>query len=287
MREIRKPDTTTQWAGWGLVALVARVGWVFIADHLGGAAGTVLPPPATTPPPKPATHFTDPLPTRQVGHHKHRGETMTKSKFTLATCNDDWASAGSNIDDVKSCDVVFIQEGKRAHYRKLLGPGYVVRQSWLSKARAGSVIVIRKDSGLKLGGYGWTFGVDAVGLLPRWIAWQRAKATDVPLLLMCAQRPPLRTAAWWNPFDIAFSARVRAALRAHREVLAGLDANQRDPSDLTRRTGLTWHTTNTTAKHLDGFLVSRGVKVSGITALPYDTSDHQPLVATVEIVGRV
>lgn len=201
--------------------------------------------------------------------------------ITVATVNDDWASKGSNYAEVANVDVVLIQEGKRADYAKLVDPKTRgVLQDRTSAATSGSVIIWTLTAVL-MQKTGLTFGVKAKGLLTRFLAWLRCTVGGRRVLFISAHRPPKRARHWWHPFDLALAARVRRALLFRRVVIVGMDANEAMPRTLARMCGLTWHSTG--ADRIDGFLVSKSVTVKSVRALPKDTSDHQPVVAVMEI----
>lgn len=223
--------------------------------------------------------------------------------LTIATVNDDWASAGSNLGmvvdvrdvnakaaaPVDSCDVVMIQEGKRADYHKAAPPSYDVRQDASTKARAGSVLIHRRGGHLALTKAGWTFLVKAVGLLARYLVWGRFNVVDGPargrkLFLGSAHRPPKRAARWWHIFDAALALRCRRARRAGRLVVIGMDANQVEPERLAKMCRMVWH--SIPGRCIDGFLASPQIQFVDIRELPKGTSDHHPLVATVVIPAK-
>lgn len=206
------------------------------------------------------------------------------TRLTVATCNDDWASVASNYAEVAGVDVVLIQEGKRAKYASLVDKRTRgVLQDTSDPAKAGSVViwtlamVLRQATGL-------TFAVKASGLLIRYLAWLRATVGGRRVLFIAGHRPPKRTAKWWHPFDLALAARVRAATTVGRLVVVGLDANEGDPQKMASLCGLVWHSTG--PKHIDGFLMSKAITMSGIKLLPKGSSDHQPVVATIEIPAK-
>jgi endonuclease/exonuclease/phosphatase family metal-dependent hydrolase len=213
-------------------------------------------------------------------------------RLVLVTCNDDWASAGSNMTELLRLakpDVIFIQEGKRANYAALVYPGskrrlfppedWLVHQDISSEARAGSVVIVRKAAAPILGRAGFTFGVKATGLLPRWVAWVRVRIQGVRFFLFSAHRPPVRVRRFWHPFDIALWARLKLAQAAGRVIMGGSDSNQHGgPSRIPR--GLKWAGLRGS---IDGFILSKRVRVAHIRELPKGTSDHHPVLATVEI----
>lgn len=223
-------------------------------------------------------------------------KTLELVRLVIVTCNDDWASAGSNmlelLRDTKP-DIIFIQEGKRANYAALKHPAtrlrllppeeWLVHQDLSSQARAGSVVIVRKAKVPFLGKTGFTFAVKAAGLLPRWVAWVRARVHGVLLLLFSAHRPPVRVRRFWHPFDIALWARLRLALLAGRIILGGMDSNEHSgPSRIPK--GLKWVAVGDS---IDGFILSGQVRVMSIRELPKGTSDHHPVAAVVEIPVRV
>lgn len=221
--------------------------------------------------------------------------------LTIATVNDDWATAGTNVGlvvDVRarkpkaaeptdSADLVFIQEGKRAKYADLVDPAaYNVQQDVSTKARAGSVVIRRAAAPLAEQAHGWLFLVRALGLLARYFAWQRLRVTGGKargrlLLVGSAHRPPKRTARWWGVFDIALAARCRIAMRWGRLVIIGMDANQSHPEKLAKRCGLVWH--SMPGYCIDGWLASPQIQFVDVQELPKATSDHHPLVAHIVI----
>lgn len=218
-------------------------------------------------------------------------------ELTIITCNDDWASKGSNLAELLAhgFDLLFIQEGKRAVYRTLSDSKtgarllpitkYGVHQDTKSLARAGSVVVWDHTT-IRRTGSGFTFGVKAPGLLARWVAWLRATAGGRRLWPASAHRPPVRVRRWWDPFDVALIARTRLALAARRFPIIGMDCNEHGgPARLKRSLkALRWHAVGDS---IDGFLLHRKIEVLSITELPKDTSDHHPVVARIRIpVGR-
>jgi hypothetical protein len=211
--------------------------------------------------------------------------------LVLIGCNDDLHSRGSNLAELlkHDPDVVFIQEGRVADYRNLRHEGkrllpyqtWGVHQDTSSPARAGSVVIFRHDRFARTGS-GWTFTVHARGLMGRWIAWVRG--TVLPAhertFLFAAHRPPLRTRAWWRPFDAALWARLRLALAARRLVIGQIDSNEHGgPPKLPKRLRWVAH-----GRSIDGFVLSKRIRIlDGPTQLPKHTSDHHPIRLRVRI----
>jgi hypothetical protein len=208
--------------------------------------------------------------------------------------NDNFNSPGSNLehllnhpnpDGTVGFDIALIQEGKAEHYRTmedehgkrlLSGSEYLVLQG-KGKAKAGSVIIARKVSlhGHRLhhGRHGWTFGVAARGLLPRWIAWLRLLAG----LVLSGHRPPMRTqrSQPWSLriFDRANRARLFAAHKAGRWIIEGMDSNEHGgPGWVHSSKYLRWVTAKPGS--IDGFIVSSRVVVHDVREFPKWTSDH-------------
>ena len=70
-------------------------------------------------------------------------------------------------------------------------------------------------------------------------------------------------------------------MKSHKgPVIIGMDANERNPQEMARRTGLKWVSP---PGSIDGFLVSPEVKVEKMWRLPQGASDHQPVVAKFRI----
>jgi hypothetical protein len=209
--------------------------------------------------------------------------------LTIICCNDDWASAGSNMAELlrHSPQLILIQEGKRAHYADLRDDSgrrlfpmatWGVHQNTSNDAIAGSVVIWRHDS-VKRTAAGFTFAVRAVGLLTRYIAWLRALLGGRKVFIFSAHRPPYRTRQFWRPFDIALWARLRLALAARRLVIGGMDSNQHGgPPNLPA--GLKWVAVGNS---IDGFILSEKIKVVEVTELPRGTSDHHPVLTHVRV----
>lgn len=214
--------------------------------------------------------------------------------LVLIGCNDDWASKASNLAELlkHGPDVIFIQEGKAAHYRNLrVDPHdphssrllpydtWGVHQDTSSPARAGSVVIWRHDK-TRATGMGFAYGTKAAGTLTRWIAWVRAVIGGTRMFLFSAHYPPQRVRAWWKPFGLHLWARVRLALAAGRLVIGQMDSNQHGgPAGIPN--GLHW-----VAVHgsIDGFVLSRRIRVVGhVEELPKHTSDHHPILLHVRV----
>lgn len=210
----------------------------------------------------------------------------------LISCNDDWASKGSNLLELlrHDPDFIFIQEGKRAHYvtlrdsktgtRLLDLNKYGVVQDWSSPAKAGSVVIYKRPSG-KYGKHGFTFAVRARGLLPRYIAWVRASIGSTKVFLFAAHRPPVRVKAFWHRFDVALYVRLAHAHAAGRIILGGMDSNEHGGPPHPK-----WVKWVAVSGSIDGFIMSRDVHVvSGPRVLAKNTSDHHPVMCTVRIAA--
>lgn len=218
-------------------------------------------------------------------------------ELLLIGCNDDFNSRRSNLAELLAHDpdVIFIQEGKAAHYRDLretendrtsrrLLPFHTwgVHQDTSSPDRAGTVVIYRHDLVSRTAS-GFTFGVKAAGLLTRWIAWVRGSigtTVKVKVFLFSAHRPPLRARRWWHPFDLALWARLRGALAAGRVVLGQMDSNEHGgPPSVPRGLKVV-----DKGNAIDVFVLSRSVEVvEGPTALPKGSSDHHPYKLRVRI----
>lgn len=208
--------------------------------------------------------------------------------FTLnvATCNDDWATAGTNIEHVLDhhADVVGVQEGKRENYRKRLPIAqFGVHQDTSSQARAGSVVVWDHHAGMTAGRRGWTFGVKAPGLLARFIAWVVFHPPAARrFAFLSAHWPPSRVRPWWHPFEIVLAALIRWFRLRGILVVIACDSNQRHHPRVFA--GLVWHSASPTS--IDGFWTSREIEVVEVWSLPHGTSDHRPQVARMVIPPR-
>lgn len=213
-------------------------------------------------------------------------------QLVLISCNDDWASAGSNMVELlkRNPDVIFIQEGKRERYAAMKADGHrlfppeewVVHQDTSNQGIAGSVVIVRKTQSVHLGKAGFTFAVRASGLLPRYVAWMRAGTLGVRLFLFSAHRPPVRVRRFWSRFDVALWARLKTALTARRIVLGGMDSNEHGgPSRIPA--GLKWAGVSGS---IDGFVLSKRIQVIHLQQLAKNTSDHHPVLARVRIPIR-
>jgi hypothetical protein len=225
-----------------------------------------------------------------LAHGRQAGEFV---ELVLIGCNDDFNSRGSNVAGflAHDPDFIFIQEGKAADYRNLRGADgkkllpihtWGVHQDTRHPertGRSGSVVIYRHDAFTRSAG-GFTLGVRARGLLPRWTAWLRGQIHHVRVFLFSTHRPPVRARAFWHPFDLATWARVRLALATGRVVLGQMDSNEHGgPPNLLR--GLRWVALG---RSIDGFVLSRSVEVlQGPQELPKDTSDHHPIKLRVRI----
>lgn len=210
-------------------------------------------------------------------------------ELTIVTCNDAFTSKGTNLPDLiaRGVDLIFVQEGRAAVYRNIRNKAggrvlplhmYGVHQDPNSLDKAGSA-VIWKHTAFNRSAAGYTFAVHAPGLMARWIAWLRGTIGGRKAWLWSAHRPPIRDRRWWRPFDLAFKARLRLALRAHRLILGGMDSNQRGGPHYGIR-GVRWHAVGDS---IDGFLLSASIEVLSIEELPMDTSDHHPVIARVRV----
>lgn len=211
---------------------------------------------------------------------------MTGFVVDVATCNDDWATEGSNIEEVlgQQADVVGIQEGKRANYRKRLPIArFGVHQDTSSKARAGSVVVWDHHASMVAGRAGWTFGVKAPGLLARFVAYvvfHPAKARRFAFL--SAHWPPMRDRRFWHPFEIAVALLVRWFRVRGILVVIACDSNQHHHRRVFA--GLQWHSANPDS--IDGFWTSPEISVETVRFLPHGSSDHRPQVARMVVPAR-
>lgn len=203
-------------------------------------------------------------------------------KLRLASVNDDFGTAASNVPEVAPhADVIFVQEGKRTPIDPLLDTGWGVHQDISSDALAGSALAWRKSLVI-VTAVGTTLGVlpHGAAMLARYIAWARGSFYGRRLWLASCHRPPLRYRRLWPLFDAHLAARVRAARMARRLVVIGMDANERDARRLATLCGLKWVAPEGS---IDGFLVSKSLRVSDVRRLPRGTSDHHPVLATVHI----
>lgn len=228
------------------------------------------------------------------GRAGHVARTVEWAELVLVGFNDDEMSRGSNLAEVLASnpDVIFIQEGRAADYRRLrdsqtgekLLPMHTwgVHQDTRTPARAGSVIIFRHLRSMRTGA-GFAFGVKARGLMARWIAWLRCLIPGPGgrrSFLFSAHRPPLRDRRWWQPFDTALWARLRLALAAGRLVLGQMDSNQHGGPPRLPST-LRWVASGNS---IDGFVLSREIRiVEGPIELPTNTSDHHPILLAVHI----
>lgn len=218
-------------------------------------------------------------------------------ELVLIGCNDDWASKASNLAELltHNPDVIFIQEGKAAHYRDLRSPDgkrllprhvWGVHQDVSSPARAGSVVIFRY-SAIRRGGSGFTYGTKARGILTRWIAWVRGSLAItgawVRLFLFSAHYPPVRVRRWWRPFGLHLWARLRLAMAAGRLVIGQMDSNRHGgPTGIPR--GLVWVAV---PGSIDGFVLSKQIHVLGpVEELPKGSSDHHPIKIRVRVPVR-
>jgi hypothetical protein len=224
----------------------------------------------------------------------HGRRFVDRVELTLIGCNDDFNSRASNLAALleRDPDIIFIQEGKAADYRGLLDPRpgrtarkllprnlWRVHQDTSTAARAGAVVIYRHDVVLGTGA-GFTFGVKALGLLARWIAWVRGTISGRRVFLFSAHPPPFRARRWWHPFDVALWARLRTALAARRLVIGQMDSNRHGGQrGLPKR--LRWVAVG---KSIDGFVLSRSIEIlDGPTELPKGSSDHHPITLRVRI----
>lgn len=222
--------------------------------------------------------------------------TVNYMALVVDVCNDNFNSPGTNVphllqhpnpDGTRGFDLLLIQEGKAEHYRQLRDDHgdrllpfdtYGIVQDTRSKAKAGSVIIYRYRTlaghTLRHGKWGWTFGVSARGLLPRWIAWLRLAAG----LALSGHAPPERTQRSQPRtlllFHAALRARMTLAVRAGRWVICGMDSNQHGGPSWVH--GGRWRWVSARPHSIDGFVVSARVRVDSVTELPKWTSDHNP-----------
>jgi hypothetical protein len=208
---------------------------------------------------------------------------------TVGVCNDDWASKGSNLADLiaAGCQLIFIQEGKRAHYRELRDADdhrllpydtWGVIQDVSSPARAGSVIIWH-HAAYSARKRGWTFGAKAPGIMARWMAWTRGHIGRARVFLFCAHWPPVRVRRFQPVFTAAVRTRLWLAHQAGRVILGGVDSNQHGGPPLPP--WLHWHTA--VPGSIDGLICSADVIIDEARELPKDTSDHHPQVFVVRV----
>ena len=205
-----------------------------------------------------------------------------RATFTVATMNDDFGTAKSNIGQVKKkADVVLIQEGKRANYRDRLGEKFGVTQNTTSEARAGSAITWNKDEA-KGGKRGQAIGVLPHGraMLARYLTFTDMKIDGVKVRMVAAHRPPARFKSLWPLFDRNLAAFAKKTKKEGLPMVIGMDANEKNPRRLAHLAGLRWHAPKGS---IDGFLTSRDVKFEKARELRKNTSDHHPVVATFSI----
>lgn len=202
----------------------------------------------------------------------------------IATVNDDFGTRGSNIGQVKHrADVVMLQEGKRAHYRKRVGDSFGVMQNWTDAAHAGSALVWNKKT-VTGGKQGQRLGVlpHGRGMLARYLSFADVKVGGVKVRMVSAHRPPQRFRSLWPAFDRNLAAFVKKTKQQGLPMVIGMDANEKNPQGLARQCGLRWHAPKGS---IDGFLTTRDVHFPrGKTReLKKNTSDHHPVLSTIRI----
>ncbi len=84
----------------------------------------------------------------------------------------------------------------------------------------------------------------------RWINWTDLTIDGQKVRMVSVHRPPKRFSKLWPEFD----RHVAAFVKSHKgPIVIGMDANERNPQELARATGLTWHAPKGS---IDGFLTS-------------------------------
>jgi endonuclease/exonuclease/phosphatase family metal-dependent hydrolase len=200
----------------------------------------------------------------------------------IFTYNIDWAK--SNEDErasirsvLTTADVILLQEAKHIDISSALNQAWLVHQNIKRESKQGVAVAwrnasIKRHRSARHPVKGYVLGVMPLGvtMLPRYFNW---RDLDVPghgtIRFVSTHRPPQRYRRLWPIFDRALGRFVK---RSPHPVIVGMDSNERDHSGLERLTGLAWHGVG-----IDGFLVSRGIRVSHLRSHPRAKSDHHPI----------
>lgn len=203
------------------------------------------------------------------------------ARLTVATVNDDFTDRVSNLLWVaRRSDVLLTQENKRDTVRRLLPVAWGVHQVTTSASTRGSAVAWRQSL-VKAAFFDQRIAARGRGILPRrmTIVHGRVVANWTPITLIACHRPLKRTRL--QPmFDRTLAVYCTVLRRLGRVTVIGLDANQRNPKRLAHRCGLKWVAPDGS---IDGFLVTKTVKVEAVWRLPKGSSDHHPVVAELVI----
>ncbi len=201
--------------------------------------------------------------------------------FTVATVNDNFNSPKSNLPHVKA-DVLLAQEAKAVNAHKALSDEYGVHQNVHRKDQQGSAVAWDKDR-VKAVKSGYAMGVapHGAGMLTRWINYTDVKVDGVKVRMVSVHRPPKRFKRLWPLFDANLARFVK---QSKLPIVVGLDANERHPAALARKTGLKW---SAPKGSIDGFLVSEGIHVEKTWRLPKGSSDHHPVMAKLRLSAKL
>ncbi|MFO0599547.1 MAG: hypothetical protein U0228_29850 [Myxococcaceae bacterium] len=207
---------------------------------------------------------------------KHRPE-KKRVGLTIATVNDDFATPKTNAKQVHA-GVVLMQEAKNVDLRRTLGDRFGVHQA-KREDKAGAATFWRKQDRLKVMKRGYALGVEPHGakMLARWINYTDMNVNGAKVRMISVHRPPLRFRRLWPEFDRNLAAFIKSS---KLPVVVGMDANQRNPQQLARLTGLRWHAPKGS---IDGFLASRSVHFERMKELPKGSSDHHPVLARITL----
>lgn len=205
----------------------------------------------------------------------------------VTTLNDAFQTPGSNLTTALTLTpgsigaVIIAQETNHERINKIIPAGWDTYQNADNKAG-------RSNTALA-----WTGQITAAGralqhqaVAPnkwtngRWITAQPTVINGRQITLITAHRPPKRARALWPIFDAAFIAFVRQQTNAGRLVIAGMDANQKNPTQLARLAGLELVTR---PGSIDVLMVSPQLHAGPARRLAKGNSDHQPLTAQIFI----
>lgn len=201
-----------------------------------------------------------------------------RSTFTVATVNDDFTDRKTNLKRVKA-DVILAQETKNTDVKRALKNRDVgVHQDTAHDDKQGTSVIWNKKR-MGAGKRGYALGTRPQGrkMLSRWLNFTDVNIDGQKVRMVSAHRPPARFKALWPTFD----KRLADFVKGHKgPIIVGMDSNQHTHEGLEKMTGLKWQGP---PGSIDGFLVSKGIRVSDMRRLPRGSSDHQPVKAKFSI----
>ncbi|MBK7863765.1 MAG: hypothetical protein IPJ65_35205 [Archangiaceae bacterium] len=213
-------------------------------------------------------------------HRKHE----TKA-FTVATVNDDFVHPKtSNLPGIDA-DIVLAQETKWENAAARLGKKYNTHQNTTRVDKSGTTVAFKDEDRFKGKGSGYELGVTAHGrkMETRWINYTDVEVDGVKVRMASVHRPPLRFKALWPEFDRHLAQFAKETRQEGLPLIIGMDSNTHQPHVMEKLTGLTWRSV---PGSIDGFLVSKEVRVDHLHRLAKNTSDHNPVVGKFHVRGR-